>query len=118
MPGNDRVAGPLAGSPYMLDCRNRKYQTGTAVTVVGRLESVWRYPVKSMPGEALPEAYVDFAGVLGDRLYAVHDAGAAKAFPFLTARSRKEMLKFRPKFCRPELTHAPDNLNEAETRGP
>jgi MOSC domain-containing protein len=88
------------------------------VTFVGRLESVWRYPVKSMPGEALPEAYVDFAGVLGDRLYAVHDAGAAKAFPFLTARSRKEMLKFRPRFCRPELTHAPDNLNEAETRGP
>src|SRR3954447_24820985 len=86
--------------------------------VVGGLESVWRYPVKSMPGESLPEAYVDFAGVLGDRLYAVHDAGAAKAFPFLTARSRKEMLKFRPKFCRPELTHAPDNLNEAETRGP
>ena len=88
------------------------------MTVVGRLESVWRYPVKSMPGEALPESYIDFAGVLGDRLYAVHDAGATKAFPFLTARSRKEMLTFRPKFCRPELTHAPDNLNEAETRGP
>jgi hypothetical protein len=44
-----------------------KRQTGIAVKVVGRLESVWRYPVKSMPGEALPEAYVSFAGVLGDR---------------------------------------------------
>jgi uncharacterized protein YcbX len=70
-----------------------------------------------MPGESLPEAYVDFAGVLGDRLYAVHDAGAPKSFPFLTARSRKEMLRFRPKFRRPELTLAPDNLTEAETRG-
>lgn len=49
-----------------------------------------------MPGESLPEAYVSFAGVLGDRLYAVHHAGAPKAFPFLTARSRKEMLRFRP----------------------
>lgn len=86
--------------------------------VVGRLESVWRYPVKSMPGESLAEAYVDFAGVLGDRIYAVHHAGAAKSFPFLTARSRKEMLRFRPKFRRPELTRAPDNLTEAETRGP
>lgn len=86
--------------------------------VVGRLESVWRYPVKSMPGESLPEAYVDFAGVLGDRLYAVRHAGAPKAFPFLTARSRKEMLRFRPRFRRPELTLAPDNLTEAETRGP
>jgi len=87
------------------------------MTVVGRLESVWRYPVKSMPGESLPEAYVGFGGVLGDRLYAVHDAGAPKAFPFLTARSRKEMLRFRPKFRRPELTLAPDNLTEAENRG-
>jgi uncharacterized protein YcbX len=88
------------------------------VKIVGRLESVWRYPVKSMPGESLSEAYVDFAGVLGDRIYAVHLAGAAKAFPFLTARSRKEMLRFRPRFQRPELTLAPDNLTEAETRGP
>ena len=86
--------------------------------IVGRLESVWRYPVKSMPGESLPEAYVGFAGVLGDRIYAVHHAGAPKAFPFLTARSRKELLRFRPKFRRPELTLAPDNLTEAETRGP
>jgi uncharacterized protein len=86
--------------------------------VVGRLESVWRYPVKSMPGEPLPEAYVGFAGVLGDRLYAVHHAGAPKSFPFLTARSRKEMLRFRPRFQRPELTLAPGNLIEAEARGP
>ena len=86
--------------------------------VIGRLESVWRYPVKSMPGESLPEAYVGFAGVLGDRLYAVHHAGAPKAFPFLTARSRKEMLRFRPRFRHPELTLAPGNLTEAETRGP
>jgi uncharacterized protein YcbX len=89
-----------------------------AVKIVGRLESVWRYPVKSMPGESLSEAYVDFAGVLGDRLYAVHHATAPKSFPFLTARSRKEMLRFRPRFRRPELTLAPGNLTEAETRGP
>ena len=47
-------------------------ETRIAMKVVGRLESVWRYPVKSMSGETLPEAYVSFAGVLGDRLYAVH----------------------------------------------
>jgi hypothetical protein len=71
-----------------------------------------------MPGESLPEAYVSFAGVLGDRLYAVHHAGAPTAFPFLTARSRKEMLLFRPRFCRPELTRVPGNLTDAEIRGP
>lgn len=95
-----------------------KRQTGIAVKVVGRLESVWRYPVKSMPGEALPEAYVSFAGVLGDRFYAVHHAGAPKAFPFLTVRSRREMLLFHPRFRRPELSRIPGNLIEAETRGP
>lgn len=88
------------------------------MTVVGRLESVWRYPMKSMPGESLPEAFVSFAGVLGDRLYAVHHASAPKAFPFLTARSRKEMLQFRPRFRHPELTRAPGNLVDAQTRGP
>jgi uncharacterized protein YcbX len=86
--------------------------------VVGRIESVWRYPVKSMPGESLPEAYVSFAGVLGDRLYAVHHATAPKGFPFLTPRGRKEMLRFRPRFRHPERTLAPGNLTEAETRGP
>jgi len=86
--------------------------------VVGRLESAWRYPVKSMPGESLPEAYVGFAGVLGDRIYAIHHAGAPRAFPFLTARSRKEMLRFRPRFRHPELTLVPGNLTDAETRGP
>ena len=86
--------------------------------VVGRIESVWRYPVKSMPGESLPEAYVSFAGVLGDRLYAVHHATAPKGFPFLTARSRKEMLRFRPRFRHPERTLAPGNLTDAENRGP
>jgi hypothetical protein len=28
------------------------------------------------------------------------------------------MLRFRPRFCRPELTLVPDNLTDAETRGP
>ena len=29
-------------------------------TVIGHVESLWRYPVKSMRGEALPEAFVSF----------------------------------------------------------
>jgi len=40
------------------------------MSVVGRVESVWRYPVKSMRGEQLESAFVSFAGVYGDRLYA------------------------------------------------
>ena len=40
------------------------------MSVVGRVESVWRYPVKSMRGEELPEIFAGFAGVYGDRLFA------------------------------------------------
>ena len=43
-------------------------------TVIGHVESLWRYPVKSMRGEALPEVFVGFSGILVDRLYAVHNA--------------------------------------------
>lgn len=40
---------------------------------VGTVETLWRYPVKSMAGEELSQAPVDARGILGDRLYAVRD---------------------------------------------
>ncbi|MGE9009221.1 MOSC domain-containing protein [Leptospira interrogans] len=88
------------------------------MNVVGRIESVWRYPVKSMRGEMLPEAYVSFSGVLGDRLYAVHNSAAPTAFPYLTARTRPDMLRYRPFFREPARSVLPSNLAEAEARGP
>ena len=39
------------------------------MSFVGHVESLWRYPVKSMRGEALDEAFIGFPGVLGDRIY-------------------------------------------------
>lgn len=44
------------------------------MTRVGTVETLWRYPVKSMAGEQLDQAPVDARGILGDRLYAVRDA--------------------------------------------
>lgn len=86
--------------------------------VIGHVESLWRYPVKSMRGEALPEAFVGFSGILGDRLYAVHNSAAPKAFPYLTARGRSDMLRYRPFFRDPERAALPSNLAEAEALGP
>jgi len=88
------------------------------MNVVGRVESLWRYPVKSMRGETMPEAYVSFSGILGDRLYAVHNSAAATAFPYLTARTRPEMLRYRPFFREAARSVLPSNLAEAEARGP
>lgn len=87
-------------------------------TVIGHVESLWRYPVKSMRGEALPEAFAGFSGILGDRLYAVHNPAAPKAFPYLTARGRNDMLLYRPFFRDPGHTVLPSNLAEAEALGP
>ncbi len=87
-------------------------------TLIGHVESLWRYPVKSMRGEVLPQAFVSFSGILGDRLYAVHNSAAPKGFPYLTARGRNDMLLYRPFFRDPERAALPSNLAEAEALGP
>ncbi len=45
---------------------------------VGRVESIWRYPVKSMLGETLSVASFTNAGVVGDREYALVDTETGK----------------------------------------
>ncbi len=88
------------------------------MTAVGRVEALWRYPVKSMRGEELEEAFLGFAGILGDRLFAFRREGAKKGFPYLTGRERKEMLLHRPRFRHPEKAAKPVNLAEADSLGP
>lgn len=41
---------------------------------IGRIRQLWRYPVKSMTGEALTEATVDRSGIIGDRKWAPMDS--------------------------------------------
>jgi len=48
------------------------------MAVIGKVESLWRYPVKSMRGEELHEAFIGFAGVYGDRLFAFRSAARPK----------------------------------------
>lgn len=86
--------------------------------VIGRVESLWRYPVKSMRGEELEEVFVGFAGVYGDRLYAFRSSAARVAFPFYTAREQEQMLLYRASYRRPERMTQPPNLVEAQNLGP
>jgi uncharacterized protein YcbX len=86
--------------------------------VVGKVESLWRYPVKSMRGEELQEAFVGFPGVYGDRLYAFRSSAAPKGFPYLTGREQEAMLLYRPTYRHPEHATRPENLAEAEAMGP
>ena len=87
--------------------------------LAGHVESLWRYPVKSMRGEELPEAFVGFPGIYGDRFYAFHDAATTrKAFPYLNAPLQPQMLLYRPKYRHPERVKKPVNLAEAEALEP
>jgi uncharacterized protein YcbX len=88
------------------------------VTVVGRVESLWRYPVKSMRGEPLEAAFVGFPGVYGDRVYAIRSSASSKGFPYFTGRDQGQMLRYGARFRYPDRMAAPPNLAEAEALGP
>jgi uncharacterized protein YcbX len=68
-------------------------------TILGNVESLWRYPVKSMRGEELSEVFVGAAGFEGDRLYAFRSSASRPEFPYFTARDAPEMLSFQPRFA-------------------
>lgn len=72
------------------------------MSAVGKVQSLWRYPVKSMCGEELEEAFMGLHGVCGDRLFAFGSAASPKGALYLTARDQKEMLLYRPRFRHPE----------------
>jgi MOSC domain-containing protein len=88
------------------------------MSVVGRVDSVWRYPVKSMRGEELPEIFAGFSGVWGDRLFAFKSTATPLGFPYLTGREAHEMLLYRPRFRHPERTMTPANLEAAQEISP
>jgi len=75
---------------------------------VARVESLWRYPVKSMMGEQLTEAYLGKGGVYGDRRYGFLSSAAPADFPYFTARERHDMLLHRAKYRHPEQMVRPN----------
>src|SRR5713101_5550704 len=88
------------------------------MNVIGTVESLWRYPVKSMRGEELDEMFAGYAGVYGDRLFAFESSASPKGFPYLTGREQREMLRYRPRFRHPDKAARPINLTEAEKLPP
>ena len=88
------------------------------MSVIGWVESLWRYPVKSMRGREEPTVFVGFAGIYDDRLYAFRDTAARKGFPFLTARQQGKMLLCQPRFRYPQQAVEPPNLIDARAFSP
>jgi len=70
---------------------------------IGTLETICRYPVKSMAGEEIAEAFIGYGGVLGDRVYGFIREGGMRGFPWHTAREQESLLQYRPRFRRAGL---------------
>jgi uncharacterized protein len=86
------------------------------MSVIGKVESLWRYPVKSMRGEELDEAFASYPGIYGDRVFAFRSSANHKGFPYLTARDQRKLLQYRPRFRYPDKAARPINLIEAESK--
>jgi len=87
------------------------------MSIIGKVDSLWRYPVKSMRGEELDEAFAGFSGIYGDRLFAFRSSASPKGFPYLTAREQQKLLQHHPRFRNPDKAARPVNLAEAESMG-
>ena len=63
---------------------------------VGEVETLFRYPVKSMGGEALKEAELGWHGFEGDRRLAFRRLDDRCGFPWLSASKVPELILFAP----------------------
>jgi MOSC domain-containing protein len=84
------------------------------MSLVGTVESLWRYPVKSMRGEELQELFAGYAGVYGDRVFAFESPANAKGFPFFTGRDQCQMIRYCARFRNAGKAARPVNLSDAE----
>ena len=72
-----------------------------ARTRVGTIAGLWRYPVKSMLGEALTEAEVGEKGLAGDRAYALVDARTGRVISAKNPKRWPRMFELRASFASP-----------------
>src|SRR6059036_2748919 len=86
--------------------------------MIGIVDSLWRYPVKSMRGEELEELFAGYAGVYGDRLFAFESSASPKGFPYFTGREQRQMIRYRPRFRDASKAAHPPNVIEAEKLSP
>src|SRR5258708_1766187 len=70
--------------------------------VLGKIVSLWRYPIKSMMGEELNAAEITAGGLIGDRAYALVDSSDGKVASAKNPRKWPQLFEFRA-----ALTDAP-----------
>jgi len=75
--------------------------SNVAQSEIGAVQSLWRYPVKSMMGEALSIAQVNAHGVHGDRVYAIVDGIDGKVATAKNPHKWPNLFAFHATFLHP-----------------
>ena len=74
---------------------------------VGALARLWRFPVKSMLGEALDEASLSARGLFGDRAFALVEADTGKVVSAKNVKAYPNMFACRASYVAPTLPGEP-----------
>jgi uncharacterized protein len=74
-----------------------------AQQIVGTIQALWRYPVKSMHGETLQTSVVGRRGLLGDRAYGLIDRADGKVASAKNPRKWPRLLEFSAAYQEPLL---------------
>jgi uncharacterized protein YcbX len=69
--------------------------------VVGKVVEITRYPVKSMGGESMPAAQIDWQGIEGDRQYCLYRTADKGRFPWLSGRDFSKLVTYCARFRDP-----------------
>lgn len=77
-------------------------------TTIGKVVSIWRYPVKSMLGEELNSSYITEHGLIGDRVYALIDQETGKVISAKNPNKWGMLFDFRSAFI--EQPQVVDNI--------
>jgi uncharacterized protein len=77
---------------------------------IGKVVSLWRYPVKSMMGEEINSSDMTERGLIGDRVYAIVDKQTGKVASAKNPRKWEKLFDFRAAFI--------DSLQSAENIPP
>ena len=78
---------------------------------IGKIDSVWRYPVKGMRGEEVPHIFTAYTGLMGDRIYGVVAADGDPGHPWHTGRNQEEYLLYKASYQSSEELLLPKNLD-------
>ncbi|GIL38301.1 MOSC domain-containing protein [Roseiterribacter gracilis] len=69
--------------------------------MIGTLDAIWRFPVKSMRGEKLDASTLRGTGLFGDRQYAFLRSNDRTRFPWLTGRQLPDLIRWVARYDAP-----------------